>query len=101
MTAVDLTAFVDQLATVAGDAILPFFRTALSIEDKNPAGGFAPGAAADRAAEAAIRTLIHQNFPDHGIIGEEYGDERVDAEFVWVLDPIDGTKSDRKSTRLN
>jgi inositol-phosphate phosphatase / L-galactose 1-phosphate phosphatase / histidinol-phosphatase len=49
--------------------------------------------AADRAAEAAMRRLIRAHFPQHGIIGEEYGGEREDAEFVWVLDPIDGTKS--------
>jgi inositol-phosphate phosphatase/L-galactose 1-phosphate phosphatase/histidinol-phosphatase len=48
---------------------------------------------ADRAAEAAMRRLINARFPEHGIIGEEYGREREDAEFVWVLDPIDGTKS--------
>jgi myo-inositol-1(or 4)-monophosphatase len=94
MTAVDLAVFVDQLATVAGDAILPFFRTALSVEDKNRGGGaFDPVTAADRAAEAAMRTLIHRMFPSHGIVGEEYGDERTDAEFIWMLDPIDGTKS--------
>ena len=40
-----------------------------------------------------MRTLIRRTFPDHGIIGEEYGKERPDAEYVWVLDPIDGTKS--------
>src|SRR5262249_12421673 len=56
-------------------------------------GAFDPVTAADRAAEAAMRTLIRQNFPDHGIIGEEFGSERTDAEYVWVLDPIDGTKS--------
>ena len=93
MTAVDFAAFVDQLATVAGDAILPFFRTSLSIEDKNPGSSFDPVTAADRAAEAAMRTLIRRTFPDHGVVGEEYGDEHADAEYVWVLDPIDGTKS--------
>jgi inositol-phosphate phosphatase/L-galactose 1-phosphate phosphatase/histidinol-phosphatase len=49
--------------------------------------------AADRAAEAAMRQLIAADFPDHGIIGEEFGRLREDAEYVWVLDPIDGTKS--------
>jgi myo-inositol-1(or 4)-monophosphatase len=93
MTAVDFAAFVDQLATAAGDAILPFFRTALSVEDKNPGRAFDPVTAADRAAEGAMRTLIRRMFPDHGIVGEEYGDEHADAEYVWVLDPIDGTKS--------
>ena len=57
------------------------------------AGGFDPVTAADRAAENAMRALIRESFPDHGIIGEEYGSERTDAEYVWVLDPIDGTKS--------
>src|SRR5919204_5909323 len=93
MTAIDFSAFVDELATVSGETILPFFRTALSVEDKGKLGGFDPVTAADRAAETAMRTLIRRTFPDHGIIGEEYGRERPDAEYVWVLDPIDGTKS--------
>jgi myo-inositol-1(or 4)-monophosphatase len=93
MTAIDFAAFVDELATVSGDAILPFFRTALGVEDKNRGGSFDPVTAADRAAEQAIRALIRKNFPEHGIVGEEYGNERADAEYVWVLDPIDGTKS--------
>jgi myo-inositol-1(or 4)-monophosphatase len=92
MTAVDFTSFVDQLATASGDTILPFFRTALAVENKK-AGGFDPVTAADRAAENAMRALIRKNFPAHGILGEEYGSERADAEYVWVLDPIDGTKS--------
>src|SRR5262249_6972513 len=69
------------------------FRTALGVEDKGSAAGFDPVTAADRAAEVAMRTLIKRTFPEHGIIGEEYGDERTDAEYVWVIDPIDGTKS--------
>ena len=93
MTAIDLAAFVDRLATVSGEAILPFFRTSLSVENKGHGGAFDPVTAADRSAETAMRTLIRQNFPDHGIIGEEFGGERTDAEYVWVLDPIDGTKS--------
>jgi myo-inositol-1(or 4)-monophosphatase len=93
MTAIDFAAFVDQLATASGDAILPFFRTSLGVEDKGSAAGFDPVTAADRAAENAMRSLIKQNFPAHGIVGEEYGNERVNAEYVWVLDPIDGTKS--------
>ena len=93
MTAVDFATFVDELASVSGETIKPFFRTALSIEDKGGNRGFDPVTAADRAAESAMRTLIRRNFPSHGIIGEEYGPERADAEYVWVLDPIDGTKS--------
>jgi myo-inositol-1(or 4)-monophosphatase len=92
MTAIDFSAFVEQLATVAGETVLPFFRTALSVTDKG-AGAFDPVTAADHAAETAMRALIHKTFPEHGIVGEEFGAERPDAEYVWVLDPIDGTKS--------
>jgi myo-inositol-1(or 4)-monophosphatase len=93
MTAVDFSTFVNELAAASAETILPFFRTTLSVEDKGRPGSFDPVTAADRAAETAMRTLIRRNFPDHGIIGEEYGNERADAEYVWVLDPIDGTKS--------
>jgi myo-inositol-1(or 4)-monophosphatase len=65
----------------------------LAVEHKPGKGGFDPVTEADRAAEAAMRTLIRRTFPDHGIIGEEYGAENTEAEYVWVLDPIDGTKS--------
>ena len=92
MTAIDFSSFVDQLASVSGETILPFFRTALAVDNKK-ARGFDPVTAADRAAEQAMRALIVKNFPNHGVIGEEYGAERTDAEYVWVLDPIDGTKS--------
>jgi myo-inositol-1(or 4)-monophosphatase len=92
MTAIDFASFVDRLATVSGDTILPFFRTALTVENKQ-AGGFDPVTAADRAAEEAMRVLIRETFPEHGILGEEQAPERTDAEYVWVLDPIDGTKS--------
>jgi histidinol phosphatase-like enzyme (inositol monophosphatase family) len=93
MGAVDFAAFVDELATVAGEAILPFFRTTLSIENKRLKGAFDPVTAADRAAETAMRALIRQHFPAHGIVGEEFEDVKSDAPYTWMLDPIDGTKS--------
>jgi myo-inositol-1(or 4)-monophosphatase len=93
MTAVDFEAFVDELATLSGTAIMPFFRTALGVEDKSGGAGFDPVTEADRAAEAAIRHRIRAVFPHHGVMGEEYGSERLDSEFVWVIDPIDGTKT--------
>ncbi len=93
MTAVDFAAFVDRLAQVSSEVILPFFRSAMGAEDKSRGGTFDPVTEADRGAEAAMRRLIVQTFPAHGVIGEEYGAERPDAEYVWVLDPIDGTKS--------
>jgi myo-inositol-1(or 4)-monophosphatase len=93
VTVIDFSAFLDRLASASGETILPFFRTSLSIENKNPGHELDPVTEADRAAEAVMRRLIKANFPKHGIVGEEFGDEAPDAEYVWVLDPIDGTKS--------
>src|SRR5205085_7318794 len=93
MTAVDFAQFVDELATISGEAILPFFRSAMIPTDKSRGGVFDPVTEADRAAEVALRRMIEATFPSHGIIGEEFGETRADADYVWVLDPIDGTKS--------
>lgn len=93
MEPADLSRFADELATVSGQVILPFFRTALVAQDKNVGGAFDPVTEADKAAELAMRRLIAQRYPAHGIVGEEFGVEREDADFVWVLDPIDGTKA--------
>ncbi|HLX16841.1 MAG TPA: histidinol-phosphatase [Bradyrhizobium sp.] len=93
MTVIDFTAFIGRLATASGETILPFFRTSLSIDNKSAAHDFDPVTEADRAAEAVMRRMIKANFPKHGIVGEEFGSEGEDAEYVWVLDPIDGTKS--------
>jgi inositol-phosphate phosphatase/L-galactose 1-phosphate phosphatase/histidinol-phosphatase len=80
----------EQLADAAGAAVRPYFRTPIAIDDKPDAS---PVTVADRAAEAAMRALLEEHFPDHGILGEEFGRVRPEAEFVWTLDPIDGTKS--------
>jgi len=93
MTLIDFTGFVNELATLSGRAIQPFFRSAIAAEDKSRGGAFDPVTEADRAGEAAMRQLIKRTFPTHGIVGEEYGPEREDAEYVWVLDPIDGTRA--------
>lgn len=92
-----LVAFLDELADVSGRAILPHFRSAMAVENKlevvSQGRAFDPVTIGDRAAEEAMRALIGERFPDHGILGEEFGRERLDAEHVWVLDPIDGTRS--------
>ena len=82
--------FAHRLADAAGAVIRPYFRQPVTIDDKPD---LTPVTIADRESEAAMRTLIGRHFPDHGILGEEHGAERADAEYVWVLDPIDGTKS--------
>lgn len=84
-------AFIRELATESGRFILPHYGDSdLMIETK---GDASPVTAADRGAEELMRKRILSRFPDHGIIGEEFGTDRPDAEWVWVLDPIDGTKS--------
>lgn len=87
--------FLHKLADAAGEVILPVFRAEMTIDSKIPAGdsGFDPVTNADRAAELAMRTLINGAHPHHGIMGEEFGAENIDAEYVWVLDPIDGTRA--------
>jgi len=84
--------FLSLLADTACKAIMPHFRASLAIDDKG-GGRFDPVTIADRAAEQAMRALINATYPAHGIIGEEFGNERTEAEYVWVLDPIDGTRS--------
>jgi inositol-phosphate phosphatase / L-galactose 1-phosphate phosphatase / histidinol-phosphatase len=79
-----------DLADAAGEVIRPHFRRPLAVHDK---ADLTPVTVADRAAEEAMRASIEARFPDHGIIGEEFGRAREEAEFVWTLDPIDGTKS--------
>lgn len=90
---VDLDAFLIDLNRASARAILPLFRGAHGLDNKAGPGGFDPVTQADRGAEVAIRELITERFPDHGVIGEEYGEDRPDAEFVWVIDPVDGTRA--------
>ena len=83
--------FLAELAAQSGDFIRPHFGNPdLVVETKSDA---TPVTLADRGAEELMRALIRKRFPTHGVIGEEFGSDRPDAEFVWVLDPIDGTKS--------
>jgi histidinol phosphatase-like enzyme (inositol monophosphatase family) len=86
-------AFAVELAHAAGTVTLPFFRGQYAEEDKGGAKGFDPVTQADREAEALIRKLINERYPAHGIVGEEYGEDRPDADNVWVLDPVDGTRA--------
>jgi inositol-phosphate phosphatase / L-galactose 1-phosphate phosphatase / histidinol-phosphatase len=90
MTRRDDLALAHRLADAAGEAIRPFYRAHYTTDYKSDES---PVTQADRAAEAAIRAILEQERPDDGIIGEEYGAVREDAERVWILDPIDGTRS--------
>lgn len=85
-------AFLEALAAAAAAETLPRFRSGGGVANKL-GSGFDPVTEADRAAEAAIRRLIGEQFPDHGIIGEEYGTEGAERDQLWVIDPIDGTRA--------
>ncbi|WP_174274595.1 histidinol-phosphatase [Sphingomonas bacterium] len=89
MTDADL-ALAGRLADAAGTVIRPFFRRAFAIETKPDAS---PVTEVDRAVESAIRAILSAQRPGDGVIGEEYGADRPDAERVWVIDPIDGTRA--------
>ncbi|HWP60334.1 MAG TPA: histidinol-phosphatase [Candidatus Acidoferrales bacterium] len=87
----EFTRFIHTLAERSGEVIRPYFAKAdLQVEIKQDRTLVTE---ADRAAEAALRALIRKTYPDHGILGEEFGQENAAAEFVWTLDPIDGTIS--------
>jgi histidinol phosphatase-like enzyme (inositol monophosphatase family) len=82
--------FANRLADASAAILRQRFRQPLTIEIKTDQS---PVTAIDREVESRLRDMIASEFSDHGIIGEEFGAERADAEHVWVLDPIDGTKS--------
>ncbi len=85
-----LIAGAEAAADVAGAVIRPFFRARLSAELKSDQS---PVTIADRSAEQAMRAVLTERFPEHGVLGEEFGRDRPDARLCWVLDPIDGTRA--------
>ena len=86
----ELVALAQQLADAARPIAARYFRTGLTVDDKTDSS---PVTIADREAETAMRTLLTEHVPAHGVFGEEHGAVRTDADYVWVLDPIDGTKA--------
>jgi inositol-phosphate phosphatase/L-galactose 1-phosphate phosphatase/histidinol-phosphatase len=86
----EFISLANRMADEAAKIVASYFRKRVEIEDKPDAS---PVTIADRQSEAAMRRLIGEHAPGHGILGEEYGAENIDADFVWVLDPIDGTKA--------
>lgn len=82
--------FAQQLSTHAREITLPHFRSGIH---SNTKADDSPVTIADRDCEAAMRTLIADTYPTHGVVGEEYGDDSANCSDVWVLDPIDGTRS--------
>lgn len=86
----ELLDFAVEVAWRAGQVTLAHYQTGVGIEAKPDAS---PVTVADRESERLARALIEDRFPDDGILGEEFGEVRPDAERRWILDPIDGTRS--------
>ncbi|HEY3148391.1 MAG TPA: histidinol-phosphatase [Dongiaceae bacterium] len=86
----DFVDLANRLADASRPILNSYYRRKLDVDIKSDAS---PVTQADREAEAAIRKLINATYPDHGIFGEEFGKERENAEYVWVLDPLDGTRA--------
>jgi len=82
--------FSHELATKSAGVIKQYFRTEINVESKSDSS---PVTVADKKSEEIMRELISKKYPEHGVIGEEFGRVNENAEYVWVLDPIDGTKS--------
>ena len=84
--------FFRRVADAAARETLPRFRQSSPVDNK-VLTGFDPVTEADRQAEQAIRALIRAEYPEHGLLGEEFGAENASARYIWVIDPIDGTRS--------
>lgn len=88
----ELADFLNELCDLAQVETLSRFRKPIDIVNKLDAG-FDPVTQADKAAETAIRNRIQERFSDDGILGEEFGSTNPDAQYLWIIDPIDGTKA--------
>lgn len=82
--------FANQLADVSRQIILESLSNPMKFVTKSD---LSPVTQIDQNVESALRKLINENYPDHGILGEEYSSEKLDSDYVWVIDPIDGTKA--------
>jgi myo-inositol-1(or 4)-monophosphatase len=87
-----LLSLAHRLADASAAAIMPHFRKALAIENKAGGTHFDPVTVADKAGEHAMRRLLEEEAPDHGVVGEEHGGRDGAGRYTWVLDPIDGTR---------
>lgn len=80
-------------ADFSAKKILPFFRGIINVDHKEGKGFYDPVTDADRDAEKVIRRVIGEHWPDHGIIGEEFGQTTTSSDYCWIIDPIDGTRA--------
>ncbi|MGI9400608.1 MAG: histidinol-phosphatase [Rhizobiaceae bacterium] len=83
---------INIMCDLAAQETLPRFRTRLAVENKDSAG-FDPVTEADQAAEAVLRKYVGENYPSHGFVGEEAPPHQADADYCWIVDPVDGTRA--------
>lgn len=88
-----LLRFAHHLADISGPVVLQHFRKVIDVENKAAAGQFDPVTKADKGAEKAIAKALKTTFPDHTLVGEEFGTKRGASPYQWVVDPIDGTRA--------
>ena len=86
----EFVSFANMLADNSSEIIMKYFRQSFDVENKNDN---TPVTIADKESEKKIRELINTRYPNHGILGEEFKKKNEKSEFVWVIDPIDGTRS--------
>ena len=82
--------FANNLADESEIIIKKYFRTFLNVDSKEDKS---PVTIADKEVELKIREIIKTNYPEHGILGEEFDQTNIESEYIWVIDPIDGTRS--------
>ncbi len=85
-----LIAAAEAAADVAAAVVRPFFRAGVAADVKSDRS---PVTIADRTAEQAMRAVLSERCPDHGVLGEEFGLDRPQARMRWILDPVDGTRA--------
>ncbi len=85
----DLMAFANELADAVGEVHRRYFRRPVSAEYKDDSS---PVTQADREAEMVVREWVMKKYPEHGILGEEFPPHQPEADYVWITDPVDGTK---------
>ena len=85
--------FLNQLAKDLSTFYYNKLSKKFKVQNKIKGKGYDPVTSADRAFEKFIRFKINKKFPNHEIIGEEYGYKKSKSDFTWVIDPIDGTRS--------
>ena len=86
----NIVKFANKLADESAKITMSYFRKNIKIENKSDNS---PVTIADKSSESKMRKLINQKFPDHGVLGEEFENSNTESDFLWVLDPIDGTRS--------